>query len=104
MTEEKILKEENLSEDELAKVAGGNWNEINEDAERFRSLNIPIYVEKGGSGMMEYESLTVSLAVEFEKQGVKYRYSSSNPNQYFIDGKQVSRDEAWKYIYSKLKK
>ena len=95
---------EQLSDEELENVAGGTIKEMEEDAERFRSLNIPIYVEKGGSGMMEYESLTVSLAVEFEKQGVNYRYSSSNPNQYFIDGKQVSRDEAWKHIYSKLKK
>ena len=105
MTEEKILKEENLSEDELAKVAGGNWNEINEDAKRFKELNVPIYGADGEGGpMVAPDLLTGSLTKAFEKHGVTYVRSFADENQYYINGKKVSQAEAWKYIYSKLNK
>jgi len=92
---------ENLSDEELENIAGGTTEEMDEDTKRFKELNI--YVEPGG-GVLGNDLWRASLENAFEKHGVQMISGFSAENKYFINGKQVSRDEAWKHIYSKLKK
>ena len=94
---------EMLSDEELEKVAGGTTEEIFEDVNRFKKLNISIFGEEL-AGTPSHDIFYASLIMEFRKHGVKYVHSYLNKNQYFINGKQVTQDEAWKHIEAQHKK
>ena len=93
-----------MSDEKLEQVAGGTWNEVQEDIKRFKALNIHINEGKALSHIISQDILTGSLIVAFRKHGVKYVRNWSNPNEYYINDKQVSQDEAWKHIEAQHKK
>ena len=94
---------EQLSDEELEQVAGGTMEEVDEDVNRFKKLNISIDGEDS-LGTTSKDYFYAALTMEFRKHGVKYVHSFSNPNQYYIDGKKVTQDEAWKHIEAQHKK
>ena len=101
---EKINAElEKLNDEELEKIAGGTCEEVDEDVNRFKKLNITIFGEEL-LGTTSKDYFYAALTMEFKKHGVKYVHSFSNPNQYYIDGKKVTQAEAWKHIEAQHKK
>jgi len=108
-----ILKDEILSDDELDRVAGGTFAESYGDARSFEKLGVKIFKnELAGVPLLDHEGF-VNLRNAFEKYGVTIKddgsifgdlVGTSKANEYFIGGKQVSRDEAWKHINAQFGK
>ena len=98
MTEEKILKDEILKDEQLNEVAGGTRLEtFNDGNELFKR------------GLLSEDDALTSAAVrdllhQMGYSGYKDKGGLINANEYFIGGKLVSRDDAWKHIEAQLKK
>ncbi|MBR4641907.1 MAG: hypothetical protein IKO74_04185 [Selenomonadaceae bacterium] len=113
MTTEKILKDEILSDEELDNVAGGTFAESYNDARAFEQLGVKIFEnDLAGIGILNHEGF-VNLRNAFSKYGVTIKddgsifgdlMKTSKANEYFIDGKQVSREDAWKHINAQFGK
>ena len=104
MADEKILKDESLNNEELENVVGGRldgWN----DYKNIKKL------EAAGKGNFYKNSHYTNVKVEdaFKKIGktlglnlsAKIVYDGAldyNPNKYYLDGKELSRDELWEII------
>ncbi len=96
---------EQLSDEELDKVAGGTYLESAGDAKKFNELGIKIYdTEVFGVPVLTHNEF-VKLRDEFTKFGVTVKDKGGliNSNEYYIGGKLVTRDEAWKHIQSQVK-
>ena len=108
MAEEKKFADEMLSDEELDSVAGGTWIERDKDMDDFESLGVKIYCRD--IGIPENDKYTwdvQNLFAAFEKYGVKMEahfLDETTPNKYFVGGKEVSREDAWKHIKSQLGK
>jgi len=96
MTDEKIIGEQ-LNEEQLDKVAGGKNDEINSDSKFFKEIGITIK-----------ESLaTLNGTNELKRAWAKYGispifvYGPDFNNEYYYDGKQITRDEALKMVVEK---
>ena len=106
MTKE-ILKDEILKDEELDNVAGGTFAESYSDAQSFEKLGVKIFKNDiVGVPLLDHEGF-VNLRNAFNKYGVTIKddgsiggdlMGTSKANEYYIDGKKVSRDEAWKHI------
>ncbi len=99
MTDEKIIGEQ-LTEEQLDKVAGGNNYEINADSKFFQAMGTTIK-----------ESLaTLNGTNELKRAWAKYGispifvYGLDSNNEYYYDGKQITRDDALKIVVEKLGK
>ena len=102
-----ILKDEILSDEQLDNVAGGTFAESYGDAKSFEKLGVKIFKnELVGIPLLDHVGF-VNLRNAFEKYGVTIKddgsiggdiMGTSKANEYFIGGKQVSREEAWKHI------
>ena len=113
MADEKILKDEILKDEELDRVAGGTFAESYSDAQAFEKLGVKIFEnDLAGVPLLDHEGF-VNLRNAFEKYGVTLKddgsiwgdlTGSSKANQYFINGKKVTQDEAWKHINAQLGK
>ncbi len=101
-----ILKDEILKDEQLEQVAGGTYLESADDAVRFNDLGIKIYDNDiAGVPVLMHEEF-VKLRETFNKYGVTIKDSGGlvNDNKYFIGGKEVSREDAWKHISSQFGK
>ena len=108
-----ILKDEILKDSELDQVAGGTFAESYSDAQQFEKLGVKIFKnDLVGVPLLDHEGF-VNLRNAFEKYGVTIQddgsifgdiTGKSKANQYFINGKKVSRDEAWKHINAQFGK
>ena len=104
MAEEKILKDEALNDEELEEVVGGYYDTWN-DRVNFIKLGGGFY--KGDNPNGSYSKTEVQNA--FKKVGdhlgikisADLHYDDTpgkSPNRYYLDGKQISRDELWSII------
>ena len=107
MADDKILKDEVLNDEELEQVAGGYYNTWN-DFQAIKAL------EKKGYGIFYTEYIkycTKGVQDAFVNIGKKLGINLSakldlfydqkpgkNLNRYFLDGKQISREEFWDII------
>ena len=108
-----ILKDEILSEEELDNVAGGTFAESYNDAKAFEELGVKIFKsDLVGIPLLDHDGF-VNLRNAFEKYGVTIKddgsvfgdiVGTSKANEYFIGDKQVSREDAWKYINAQFGK
>ena len=102
-----ILKDEILSDEELDNVAGGTFAESYSDAQSFEKLGVKIFKNDiAGVPLLDHEGF-VNLRNAFNKYGVTIKddgsifgdmVGTSKANEYYINGKKVNRDEAWKHI------
>lgn len=102
-----ILKDEILTEEQLDNVAGGTFAESYSDAQSFEKLGVKIFKnELAGVPLLDPEGFK-NLRAAFDKYGVTIKddgsifgdmVGTSKANEYYIGGKKVSRDEAWKHI------
>ena len=106
MADEKKITDEILNDEELEQVAGGNYFESMSDAQKFENLGIKISEKNiGGMPILMHDEF-VKLRETFKIYGVEIKDHGGliNDNEYFINGNQVSRDDAWKHIESQFKK
>ena len=97
------MKNDKLSMDELDNVAGGTYLESAGDAKNFKKIGVQVYENDIlGVPVVQFDKLRDA----FNKFGVTIKDNGGivNANQYFIGGKEVSRDDAWKYINQKAGK
>jgi len=107
-----ILKDEILTDEELDNVAGGTFAESYSDANEFEKLGVKIFQNDIlGVPLLDHEGF-VNLRAAFNKYGVTIKddgsifgdlIKTSKANEYFIDGKQVSREDAWAHIKAQFK-
>ena len=108
-----ILKDEILKDEELDQVAGGTFAESYSDAQQFEKLGVKIFKnDLAGVPLLDPEGF-VNLRAAFEKYGVTIKddgsiwgdlTGKSKANQYYINGKEVSREDAWKHINTQFGK
>ncbi len=108
-----ILKDEQLTEEQLDNVAGGTFAESYSDANSFEKLGVKIFETKlAGIPILDHEGF-VNLRAAFAKYGVTIKddgslggdlIGTSKPNQYFIGDKEVTQAEAWKHINAQFGK
>ena len=101
MSEEKIINEEIkdeevLSDEELESVAGGNKDELKEDAARLRALG---YLPQNRDVSMK--DINDALWDLGQKIGydIGSDLSAKKDNKHYIDGDKVKHDELWRFIY-----
>ena len=103
----KILKDEILKDEELDNVAGGTYLESSSDAIKFKENGVDIGIPIIGDtiAIMGHDEF-VKLREAFNKYGVTIKDNGGllKANEYYIDGKLVSREDAWKHIESQLSK
>ncbi len=108
-----ILKDEILSDEQLDNVAGGTFAESYSDAQAFEKLGVKIFKnDLVGVPLLDHEGF-VNLRAAFDKYGVTIKddgsiwgdlTGKSKANQYYINDKEVSREDAWKYINAQFGK
>ena len=108
-----ILKDEILKDEELEQVAGGTFAESYSDAQQFEKIGVKIFKnDLVGVPLLDHEGF-VNLRNAFDKYGVTIKddgsiwgdlTGKSKANQYYINGKQVSREDAWKHINAQFNK
>ena len=105
MTGEKIFDSEILKDEQLDNVAGGTWNDVLSDLDKFLEFGKDLYCRDYGMISADRKSESAyNLSEAFKSYGVKLKFEPYETNKYFIDGKEVSRDEAWAHVESQIKK
>ena len=99
MAEEKILKDEILSDEQLDQVAGGSDWEIHDDANRLRGLHRlgygPVSSDEVNDAMWRLgQDLGLKIGCDLKEGG--------RSNTYYLDNKKVSRDKLWDKIYNRI--
>ena len=111
MSDEKILKDEIMSDNELDEVAGGSAWEIQDDANRMRALG-----RRYGIQLLPDRTVSTSeVNAAFNRMGdlisqhfgIKFRlgcelHKGREGNSYHLNHKKMSRDRIWEKIYDKL--
>ena len=101
MIDEKKLASAAMNEEELDQVAGGTFGEIKDDAHKLQAAfgHTVRFAHRTGIGKMEYID-EAALRDGFKRFGVQVNFDDNKPNEYFIDGNKVTREEAWNHINS----
>ena len=96
MADEKILKDELLSDEELEKVAGGNMCELNRDTILMRDLGLMkniIPADGNGLTVEDFKDLRRAWA----QLKISFIYNYEGYNEYYnTKGEEISRDLAIK--------
>ena len=101
MAEEKFLKDEVLNDEELEEVVGGYYDTW-QDCENFKKLKANGYGDFYGQSRGQYQREKVEDT--FKRIGktlginLSAKITYIDPNKYFLDGKEFSRDEFWSII------
>lgn len=99
MADEKILKDEILSDEQLDGVAGGSDWEISDDANRLRDLHRLGYnyvTSDQVNDAMWRLGQEIGLNIGCDMQ------EGRKSNSYYLDNKKISRDKLWDKIYKRL--
>ena len=104
MAEEKIVNEEIkdeeiLSDEELEDVAGGNKDELREDADRLRALG---YLPKNRAASKEDINNAIWDLGQKIGHDIGSNFSDRGTNRHYIDGHKVNHKELWKFIYRRI--
>ncbi len=99
MKDEKLLQDELLSDDKLEQVAGGTYLQTAEDSFFLNKLNPDFYYRTCTRDISRTPGYfyQTRIAEEWSKYGVKFKWHDGEiaDNEYFIDGKKVSREDAY---------
>jgi hypothetical protein len=110
MKEEEIREElkakinehiDSLSLEDLERISGGNCSELSEDSIVLRSLGLC-------NGYSYFDLLLnpghcQAIVGAWDKAGVQCKFSDLFVNEYYINGKKVSRNEAVAFVKNKAK-
>ncbi len=112
MTEEKILKDEVLSDSELDEVAGGTTREIQDDANRLRALerryNVRLLPSSGNASAADVNDamfkvgqiISDSFHCDFHI-GCDLKLGNES-NSYYLNHKKMNHNRIWEEIYNKI--
>ena len=99
MADEKILKDEVMDAEELEGVVGGYYDTWH-DHQNFQKLGGGFYsgqyskdaVMKAFTNVGKYLGINISTKLVYDRKPGKIE------NKYYLDGKEISRDEMWSII------
>ena len=114
MADEKILKDEALSDEELDNVNGGSWLEFTADMLDAKKRGIAGFenldlsnpdsdlIKMIGDDKLRHQYVDKVAAV-FAKHGVTMEYNGKflEANVYTYQGKQITREQAWNIVDGK---
>ena len=87
MSEEKILKSEELNDEQLDEAAGGSREQIYSDVEFFRKIGVHV--------PMSYLGTPCIAAAWAAIGGIDCReFADYEKNHYFLNGEEITQDEA----------
>ncbi len=106
MADEKILKEENLSDEELENVAGGTYTETAGDTKFLYEHGLMDYWRYTSTLAFTWLSDSKEVDAAWAKAGITCCTvpGDNSNNKYWAGGKEISRDEAMNIVKSKFKK
>ena len=97
MSEEKILKSEELNDEQLDEVAGGTMEQIYSDVEFLKKLGMDLDLPD----VRQLRQLKIShvgtvVMEAWKESGIDCVYSPSRTvgNRYFLNGEEITQDEA----------
>ena len=97
---EKILNDEALNDEELEEVVGGYYDTWH-DYENIKNLEGGKFY-KGRYSRMNvqdaFKKIGKELGVNISAEVVYDAIPGESPNKYYVEGKQISRDELWSII------
>lgn len=110
MSEEKIMNEEVMSEEELDEVAGGTWGQVARDADNIRYLenrynvrllpgkasaaNVNAAMNKIGDILSDYYHCDFGIGCDL--------HTNDENNRYYLNHHKMSQKEIWNAIYDRL--
>ena len=95
MAEEKTLKDEVMSEEQLDQVAGGNRDELALDTQLFNAMG-----ERSKAYDLEditntnVNGISAKITSLYSKLGIKVEYNDFGASSYSIGGRSISRNQA----------
>ena len=107
MADEKILKDEALKDDELEEVVGGYYDTWH-DYENIKKLeaNGKGSFSRGGYSIWSvqdaFRRIGKELGINISSKLYYDKTPGSSPNKYYLDDKEISRDELWDIINAGL--
>ena len=104
MKDEKFLQEEILSDEELEKVAGGYINQTTGDSEILYDYGLMDKYFNTVSVTLYWKSKSAAVDAGWAKAGITCVTKPFGDNQYFKDGKEISRDEAHAHLKANFKR
>ena len=104
MKDEKILQNELMNEEELEQVAGGNIGEVIADSKILYSHGLLNEIPKSCALPFTWVSETAKIDEAWSKAGITCVTNKFFDNEYYRDGKKISRDEARNFISQNYKK
>ncbi len=99
MADEKILKDELMDAEELEGVVGGYYDTWH-DYQNFQKLGGGFYIGKYSKKavMQAFTNVGKYLGINISAKLVYDDKPGQIQNKYFLDGKEISRDEMWSII------
>ena len=107
MAEEKILKDELLSDEQLENVAGGTLDETAADTRVLKKLGLRID-GRSAEDLIEFSKFSeaaIEVSQIFKRFGIRVdQYWGPKTNKYYRDGQEISRELAFKIVAKNLGK
>ena len=110
MSEEKILKSEELNDEQLDEVAGGSMTQTREDFDFFNSLMPEKFEGHPNTRFLKFQIYLIQKMPDVWKEfGVNVQLGAGDSangfvdNKYFIGGAEVTSDEAKIHVLRQLK-
>ena len=104
MAEKKLNNAEAMSEDELDQVAGGGGPETSEDSKFLYEHGLVDDWHGDEHTMFFWLSASREVDAGWSKAGITCVTKYGADNQYFKDGKQISRYEAYNHVKNSFQK
>ena len=107
MAEEKILKDELLSDEQLENVAGGTLDETAADTRVLKKLGLRID-GRSAEDLIDFSKFSEAageVSQIFKRFGIRVdQYWGPKTNKYYRDGQEISRELAFKIVAKNLGK
>lgn len=91
-----ILKDEQLTEEQLDGVAGGTIEELDKDVTFLRDIGLMPKIDPNASVSVCIDPN--GIASIFADAGVRVSYHPEGSNEYSINGKQITRKQAMQHV------
>ena len=95
---------EQLSDEELDQVAGGGYGETSDDGRFLYEYGLVDEKRGWGPTLLNWREYSPKVDAGWKKAGITCCTSPFGDNQYWVAGKKISRDEAYKIVKEKFQK
>lgn len=106
MAKEDKFADEIMSDDELDQVTGGNYSQAADDSKFLYDYGLNNNWHSAGSMAFFWLSYSPEVDAGWAKAGITCvtAWSGYKDNKYFINGKEISRDEAYAHVRANFQK